>query len=223
MKMNSNKNIVAVSIALVLSLLPSIGQAQGRKDFHLYVWDFGTRNGEKNELTDNFTVEFEDALIQANCYSVLERRNYDRLMSQKDNERAIMTVEGISDYSLQNLQVLEANAVIFGEVYDDVQSGEIKITALVQAFDGQKLTTKSVKLSRGKRLDMGSREESMQELARLLCSDLRDTNVPIITIAPGSQKIGQNLVINGDFSEHWSTGWTKELVTTQPMLYWGEP
>jgi hypothetical protein len=93
-------------------------------------------------------------------------------MSQKDNERAIMTIEGISDFSLQNLKVLEAFGVIFGEFYDDVQSGEIIVTVKVQAFYGQNLALEKVRFPRGRRLDAENREKTMKELAEKICSSL---------------------------------------------------
>jgi hypothetical protein len=107
---------------------------QAGTDFNVYIWEFGTRDGTKSEITRNLTQEFETAFIHTRCCSVLERRSYDRLMSQKENEKALMSIDGIADSSVGTLKTLEADAVIFGEVYDDVTSGEVKISVTVQNF-----------------------------------------------------------------------------------------
>jgi len=148
------------------AVIATTAQAQTLDKLIIYVWDFGTRNGEKNELTANLTNEFEEVLIQSKRCVVLERRNYDRLLAQKDNERAILKIEGISPTTLNNLKAHQANTVVFGEVYDDVESGQIKVTVVFQKFDGVKLTQQSILFSRGKRLDAESRKNAMQELAR---------------------------------------------------------
>lgn len=162
-------------------------QAQSMNNLKVYVWDFGTRDRQKTELTRSFTQEFEGALIRTKCCVILERQNYDRLMAQKDNEIAIMSIEGIAESSVTTLKTLEANAVIFGEIYDDVESGEVIITAAVQAFDGENLARENAKLSRGRRLDATSREKSMQELAEKICSSL--VSGPPLTPTPPSEAV----------------------------------
>ncbi|WP_420209219.1 hypothetical protein [Candidatus Electronema sp. JC] len=157
--------------------LSSASDVRAEKDFSVYIWEFGTREGQKTETTRNVTQEFEGAFIRTQCCSVLERRNYDLLMSQRENEQAIMSMEGIADASVNTLKTLEADAVVFGEVYDDVQSGEVKIIVAVQNFAGKSLTSQSVRFSRGKLSDAASREESMKALAEKVCSALVEKKI----------------------------------------------
>ena len=170
--------LIAVLAVIMLFFFAVNCSAAHGGQYKLYVWEFGTRDGSRNELTASLTREFEEALMKESCVVVLERRNYDKLMSQKDTEKAIMAIDGISDYSLRNLKTIEASGVIFGEVYDDVQSGEIKVTARVQKFDGQNMAFDSVRLSRGRRFDAASRERSMDELAFSMCSSLTPEQGP---------------------------------------------
>lgn len=151
--------------------------AHAKKDFNMYIWEFGTRDGKRNEATQNITQEFETAFIRTQCCTVLERRNYDRLMSQKENEQAVMSIDGIADDSVGTLKTLQADAVVFGEVYDDVKSGEVKISIAVQNFEGKSLIAQSIRFSRGKLSDAASREESMKSLAEKVCSALLEENI----------------------------------------------
>ncbi len=150
---------------------------QAKTDFNAYIWEFGTRSGIRDEATRNITQEFETAFIGTQCCTVLERRNYDRLLKQKENEKAVMSIDGIADASVGTLKSLEAGAVIFGEVYDDVASGEVKVSAVVQDFTGKSLIKKSVRFSRGKLSDAASREESMKSLAEQVCSALIENKI----------------------------------------------
>lgn len=132
----------------------------------------------------NFTQEFEEALFEAGCFSIMERREYARLMRQKDNEKAIMSIEGITDMSLGEFKALHAEAMIFGEVYDDVESGELKIRVEVTNLHGEKLQVQGVRMSRGKSHDAESRELLMQELAHSLCQKA-PVSLPDIQIDSG--------------------------------------
>ena len=75
-------------LSVCLSTCPSV--AGSLDSVRCYVWDFATRNGTRNEVTRQLTVEFEEKLTQKNFCRVLERRNYARLIAQKDNEKAVM-------------------------------------------------------------------------------------------------------------------------------------
>lgn len=164
--------------------------AEAKNALKLYVWDFGTREETKNTLTKNFTQEFEEALIQKKCCLVLERRRYDRILSQKKNEEAISKIKGISLENQDKLKLLLAEAVVFGEVYDDTDSGEIKITAAVQTFDGVNIASESIRFPRNKRHKAAIREENMQKLAEELCAFL---------IPPSRQEASQVIIFVEDF------------------------
>jgi hypothetical protein len=184
----------------------SASDVRAEKDFSVYIWEFGTREGQKNETTRNVTQEFEGAFIRTQCCSVLERRNYDLLMSQRENEQAIMSMEGIDDDSADNLKKLKADAVVFGEVYDDVQSGEVKIIVAVQNFAGKSLISQSVRFSRGKLSDAASREESMKALAEKVCSALVEKK-----IVQHAKKAENAVAVSYSFSAYQASDIVKEL------------
>ena len=140
-------------------------------DSLVYVWDFTSQDSTMDDIVDKLTVEFEEALIKKGCYVVLERRKYDRLISQKDNERSILNIEGISSTTLDSLKFYKAALVIFGEVYDDIESGEIKVTVSFQAFNGEKIKQQSILFRRGLRIDAKSREKEMEKLVEEICSE----------------------------------------------------
>lgn len=203
---------IVTSLLLSLTLHISV---YAQDSVNLYIWDFGTRDGKMDVTTQNLTIEFEEALIQARCCSILNRRSYDKLMSQKDNEKAIMMIEGISDFSLQNLKALNAYGVIFGEVYDDIQSGDMRITVQLQTFDGKIVAQDSIRIPRGKIPDGTSRETNMQKLAEGLCKQFSQTRTAIVpeepTLLPEQDcmaiKADGKLIefsVNTDFEEsHW--------------------
>ena len=158
--------ISTILILIVISATPLISQSP--ETWKVYVWDFMTRERERNAITANFTEEFEEALIQAKKCKVFDRRNYDRLLSQKDAEKAILNIQGISAISLDSLKAHQANVVVFGEVDDDLESGQVKITIIFQTFDSKILCKESIHLLRGKRLDPESRETAMKSLVKKL-------------------------------------------------------
>lgn len=159
---------------VILSLIMVPVQIQAEGDLNIYVWDFTSRDGARSELTRNFTQEFEGELIREGCCSILERRNYDRLIAQKDNERAILAIEEISPESFEGFKTIGAGGFIFGEIYDDVESGEINVKVTLQAFSGEKLAFENIRFSRGRRFDAATREMKMRELAGKLCRSLKN-------------------------------------------------
>ncbi|MCW5213228.1 hypothetical protein VU04_10015, partial [Desulfobulbus sp. TB] len=170
---------ISIIAAILYSLIffGAASSVQAKTDFNVYIWEFGTRNGTKDEATRNITQEFETAFIGTQCCTVLERRNYDRLLKQKKNEKAVISIDGITDASVNTLKSLETGAVIFGEVYDDIASGEVKVSVVVQDFTGKSLLKQSIRFSRGKLSDAASREKNMNALADQVCSALVDGKV----------------------------------------------
>ncbi len=155
---------------LVLALAAQISFGGSLDSVRCYVWDFAMRDGTRNKLTRQLTIEFEEKLTRKKICTVLERRNYARLIAHRDNERGILRLEGISKASLDTLKAYDANTVVFGEVYDDINSGSYKITITFQSFDNTK-SVWSVSLRRGLINDAGSRETAMEELVQLIAED----------------------------------------------------
>lgn len=144
---------------------PILGMQATVSDSLVYVWEFSTEDSSIIDLPARLTEEFETALTQVEGLFVLERRRYDRLVAHRANEKAIMKIEEIPQSTLDSLKSLKASIVIFGEVDDDVESGEIKVTVIFQNFDGRKKKW-STRFPRGKRYDAGSREHAMKLLVR---------------------------------------------------------
>jgi hypothetical protein len=141
----------------------------------VYVWDFITRDGEKNELTTNLTEEFEEPLVKCGCFIVLERRNYARLIAHIDNEKAIAQIESISTTTLDSLIFYHANMVVFGEVYYDINNGEIKITVTFEKFDGTK-NMLSTRLGMEPATHAKNREKAMKKLVKEICPNPKREN-----------------------------------------------
>ncbi|MCL4709097.1 hypothetical protein KJ068_28375 [bacterium] len=184
----------------------SLGQAEVLRGKTVYIWDFITRDGDINDLTTSFTDEFEEALIQTRYYKVLERRNYARLFSQKEIEKGIMGIEQISKPKIENLKALEANMVIFGELFDDTEAGQLKVSISIQSFSGQIVIKESTFLSRGKRFDAESRREAMKELAKSVVHDQK--REPDVTKSTQSQRqsispaTSTSIFFQDDFSQY---------------------
>ena len=148
-------------------LLIGIALSNSAYSQNVAVWDFTTRNGEENQRTRNFTSDFEEALVFYGGVTVLERRNLDRLAVIK-NERAVQDVMQMLGSILDDLKLLRVEQVIFGEVFDDVESGETLITVVLQGLDGETVQIKSVLLRTGLTSDRRYRMDKMKELVEAL-------------------------------------------------------
>lgn len=144
-------------------LLPTLSFAQ-----NVVVWDFATRDGRKTDTTASLTYEFEEALAQDRTYTVLERRNLARLQAVIENEKALKDIGQISPAGSSALKKLGVSVVAFGEMFDDVDSGDVSITVTFQEFTGKKLLIKSVLMRRGLLRDATSRRERMSALVQAI-------------------------------------------------------
>jgi hypothetical protein len=163
---NAKSSILVVLLSLVLTTLANAQGSKGR----VYVWDFVDNKGQQTDLTHRLTSEFEVALNQANCYQVLERRQFDQILQHIKNERAIADLNDLSKSSQGELRkITNAQIVVFGKVDDDFASGEYKIIVTFQNFDSSK-EVKSIRMKRGRIQDSESRENAMQELVKEICS-----------------------------------------------------
>ena len=162
------KMLLLTLLSLTIASSNVFAQGSPDKETNVYVWDFVTRDLKKTDLTANFTHDFEEALSQygQRQFRVLERRNLGQLIAQIDNERAAHDILDISDSSIKSLRSKQADLVIFGEVFDDVASGQVSITVTFQSFDGTKSLIKSVLMSRGLVNDATSRREAMENMIK---------------------------------------------------------
>ena len=130
----------------------------------VYVWEFANRDGSVDETTESITSEFEEALIQAQCCTILQRRNYARLFEQRQNEKAIMKLDNVPEATVNGLKTLEANAIAFGEVYKDIQGGQVVISINFETFESTILAKASVLMPPFDYVNPFKRREKMAEL-----------------------------------------------------------
>ena len=203
--------LLAVLLSLVLT---PWGNSQPPKE-RIYVWDFVDDKGQKTDLTKDLTLEFEEALSHTSCYEVLERKVFDRLLAHIKNEKAITDLSNISKESQEEVKkITNAQIVVFGEVDDDIDSGEIKISVTLQRFDSSK-KIRSIRIQRGLRLHPKSREDAMKELVKKICESntnpLPPSNDPSIDIGESKKKEiaeRQQTVPNPTYTFD-ITGWVK--------------
>jgi|GEM_PF-4590467 hypothetical protein len=139
----------------------------------VYVWDFTDRTSlQRTELTDNFTHDFEEALSSCDNYQVLERRRVDRLLEHAKNEQSTTQ---LSPTNASILKLQGAQMVVFGEVFDDKESGQLKVSVTFEDFPGNKKLIKSVLIQRGLINDAVSRMSAMQNLVKKICDQKPDT------------------------------------------------
>lgn len=145
-------------------LINPFGMAAQTGEEVVYIWEFTTREGERNAITKSFTEEFKEALIQSQCCTILQRRCYARLLDQKRNEKSITSFQGLSESTLVDLKSLEAEMVVFGEVYDDSSSGQVKFSAQFETFTGNIYKKASSYLPKYALADPSKRETAVEEL-----------------------------------------------------------
>ncbi|HXU39715.1 MAG TPA: CsgG/HfaB family protein [Blastocatellia bacterium] len=155
-------------LTVLLGVLVASVNAQAPKE-RVYVWDFVDTHGQQTSLTGRMTLEFEEALTQARCYQIVERRQFDRVLAHIKNEKAIADLNDISKASQGEVRrITNAQIVVFGKVDDDIASGEFKITVTFQRFDSSK-EVKSIRMRRGRIQDSESRENAMKDLVKQTC------------------------------------------------------
>jgi hypothetical protein len=175
--LNAKTSMLAVLLSLVLGLSTWISGQEMKE--RVYIWDFDDRTGKNPKLTERITKAFEEALIQARCFQVLERRQFDKLLAQSRNEKAISDLNDISKKSLGEVKrITNAQIVILGEVDDDVDSGQFKITVSLQRFDSPKEAVESIKLLRGRINDSEIREQAMRDLVKKICDRYNTAQPP---------------------------------------------
>ncbi len=153
------------------ALLAQINVLSGKT---VYVWDFTTRDGETEALTVTLTEVFEEALVKTRQCKVLNRRDPDRLIVQKQTEKKIMSLEQVEKPAIDTLKSRQADVVIFGEIYNDPNAGLLKISISAQSFDYIILAKESVFLPLGKKDDPESQEIAMKELVENLFPNQQD-------------------------------------------------
>ncbi len=142
----------------------------------VYVWDFSKENlsnkqkdekTKKTSLTTKLTLSFEQELISAGCFTVLQRREYSKILVHAKQEKAISRIADLPD---TNREVLanEANMVVFGQLYDEETYFRVSVT--FEAFNGKIHYTGKVYLDTNS-LDIKSIDKKMVELVIQICNN----------------------------------------------------
>lgn len=172
---------------------------QGDSSDAVYVWDFSDRNGREDDLTTSLTEEFEEALLKSDCCKVLQRRVYARIFQQRENEKAILSLSNLSPSTVKDLEAVEAQMVVFGQVHDDTRSGQFKISVSFEKFSGLIDKTASVYMAKFDVNNPKKREAAILELIDEL--KLEPSSEPI-DVKPidewefsllGCERIGKNV------------------------------
>jgi hypothetical protein len=160
--------------ALALAVLAPRSQAQTAttQRENVYVWPFAQK-GKDKELAGHLTREFEQALTDDSEFDVLERGDLPRLWNHRQNEPVILDILDLPQEARKQLKAKQADMVVFGEVHDDQNSGEVIVTVVFQDFSGHQRLAKSEKFTRGKRYDPDSRRKAMQQLVQDLSNAAR--------------------------------------------------
>lgn len=158
------RNILPVT-SLLFFLMSFVASAAAKTEA-IYVWDFTDRSFCTSDVTDKFTNDFELALSKYGSYTIVERRQIDTLLAQKEMESKVSDASKFSSAFRDQLKLHNADLVVFGTVYDDVDSGQYNITITIETFSGEKRIIKSILMPRGKVNDAASRMEAMETLVR---------------------------------------------------------
>lgn len=154
------------------ALLAVVARAAGDRPT-VYVADFFTRDREITPTTMKLTSEFEIALGGTGQYEILERRDFDKLRAEAKNEAAIADIGGLPGTLVNALKTKHAEMVVFGEVFDDVDSGQVSVSVSFVAFSGEKKRLLNIKIPRGKINDSDTRTAAMEELVRKIATSSR--------------------------------------------------
>ncbi|MCI0616206.1 CsgG/HfaB family protein [bacterium] len=136
----------------------------------VYVWSFLppiSKDSTFKTIAAHFTNEFEDALVQTGTFVVMQRRNRPRIVEQLENEKKIMGLKQFSKNEIEALsKALKVDAVIFGEITDDIESGLLQIRVAAESFDERILTRESILFPRWQKSHLPSRQDSMRALIK---------------------------------------------------------
>lgn len=126
--------ITLLSVSTLLTAQSDICQ-------NLYVWEFSDENKKRTPITKMLTNEVEEALTSTACI-VLQRRNYARLSEQIDTESAIQSLENVAKPLNDELELIKAKAVLFGQVSQDF-SGNIFIRVSFENLENKQILLSS--------------------------------------------------------------------------------
>jgi hypothetical protein len=153
-------------VVIVLALLCNTLQAFSGESKRpaVYVWDFTAESQENPTVLRALTSDFETALIQCGRYTVLERRDINKLLTQVTNERKVTHLGQIPEADQGVLKLHRADMVVLGEVLVDTNSAQCEVTVTFEDFAGQKRAKRRTLFDRDLLTNALSRTSQMSRL-----------------------------------------------------------
>ncbi|TMM58023.1 hypothetical protein FEE95_00940 [Maribacter algarum] len=162
------KKKLKIGVILIFAALPGlihpIVELNSTNDSIVYVWDFSVSDDSIRKIGNQLTNDFETELINSGLYTVLERRRYNRVMAHKNMETEMAEIRSLPLASLDSLRAFQAEVVIFGEVKDDIDSGEYEVIVTFQSLGEVILRKGSILIKRGLIRDNLTRKNAMKKL-----------------------------------------------------------
>jgi hypothetical protein len=132
-----------MSLALTICSVGAV-YAQTGNGKKVYVWEFQSDTINDHGLMDSISDEFEEAVQDTGRYRLLERRQYNRLLSRRSDE--IIDMHNLGNDDVRLLKGEGADAVFFGNIFNDSGSGTVRLTVTLESFAGAIEFKKSVRM-----------------------------------------------------------------------------
>jgi hypothetical protein len=126
--------------------------------------------------TLNITDEFVTVLHDSGKYTLLDRTNLGSLLSRRQEEVTDMSNIGSKYQTAMKTQ--GAEAVFFGKIFHDIDSGQVRITITLEAFDTQILFIKSREVRPLEFKDAEKRQQIFHEMLGIPLSSLHRNSPP---------------------------------------------
>lgn len=161
--------VIFLSI-LVLMILNSIGFAQSKLTDKNLIVNFESAEPDDHEFASRVTNEFQEALINTNCFKVLERSKLPLLKVQMNDELQIMLSEKNSNSAVfKELKTQNVEYLALGRIEKDTDGGNYRISVRIVDFESTILAYQSIYSPYSIKTDYVKRLDFLSELASKLC------------------------------------------------------
>lgn len=130
----------------------------------LYIWEFKTIDGLRDRTTKAITREFEEAFVAKQCFTVVERSAYPELYMQVENERQITGMHNMTDSFRLELEHIQADGVVFGQITIDDATGYVSVATSIEGYSSEILGKESIHFSKRILFDIDALERQMELL-----------------------------------------------------------
>ncbi|XCN73495.1 MAG: hypothetical protein Q3M24_01720 [Candidatus Electrothrix aestuarii] len=179
-----NKLLLCILTNIFLVVLNSFSNQLLADDLlGVYVWKFNAPDDWSLADVERFRDDFRRNLVkkgsESNSFTVTERPDIDKLLSQRDMEIKIREMNDVPMGDIETLKTRGARSVVFGKIDNDVKGGEINISVIWQLFDSTVLAYEAVQMLPNQRYTGSIRREKMHELSEKI-SNLFLSNLNLI-------------------------------------------